>query len=382
MCGHVGTAGALTHKDEGLMKRLLIFDYFRGTDSTGVAAVRKNKEIHVAKIASHPVDLFDTKSYEKAMSGYASKVFIGHNRAATRGKVTAVNAHPFHYDGVVGAHNGTLTPASKLALEKATEEEFGTDSEAIFACISKFGIEETVKMLDGAWALVWYDQNDDTVNFLRNKERPFWLAYSEDNDQVFWTSEYKILDISIDMAPTEIKLSKCDKGYFYHTTEIDMWYRIPLDELSKKSKDRKMFKVKTLKGKEPAPVNKAAPFRQQGSVVTTIGGVPFTPTGQTTTPSKTFSEFSRKDGRFVFFEGSLVRPYNGLFSREEFEDIGKHGCSFCGSKLTFESFGTSVFIREGVILGPCCTNQEVNRVVVSNLADFLEEDEAPVYALG
>jgi hypothetical protein len=39
MCGHVGVAGDLALKDEALMKRLLIFDYLRGPDSTGLAAI-------------------------------------------------------------------------------------------------------------------------------------------------------------------------------------------------------------------------------------------------------------------------------------------------------------------------------------------------------
>src|SRR3546814_15939897 len=42
MCGHVGIAGKMELKDEALMRRLLVFDYFRGPDSTGFAALRKD----------------------------------------------------------------------------------------------------------------------------------------------------------------------------------------------------------------------------------------------------------------------------------------------------------------------------------------------------
>ena len=40
MCGLVGVAGDLEYKTESLF-RLLVFDYFRGTDSTGAAWLRR-----------------------------------------------------------------------------------------------------------------------------------------------------------------------------------------------------------------------------------------------------------------------------------------------------------------------------------------------------
>jgi glucosamine 6-phosphate synthetase-like amidotransferase/phosphosugar isomerase protein len=118
MCGLVGIAGKLTVKDEATMKRLFLLDFFRGPDSTGLAAVRGDGNIHVSKLASHPIDLFDSARFKTALSGYNSKIFLGHNRYATKGKVNANNAHPYHYGDIVGAHNGTLSISSWRALEK------------------------------------------------------------------------------------------------------------------------------------------------------------------------------------------------------------------------------------------------------------------------
>src|SRR3546814_12623264 len=62
--------------------------------------------------------LFPDTTLCRSLSGYNSKAFIGHNRAATLGKVNGLNAHPFRYDNIMGAHNGTLDTQSWLRLEE------------------------------------------------------------------------------------------------------------------------------------------------------------------------------------------------------------------------------------------------------------------------
>jgi len=99
---------------------MLLLDYLRGVDSTGLAAVRnKDSEVKVVKAAVNPIDLFGYKNFDMVLTGATSKVLIGHNRAATLGKVNNVNAHPFHCGAVVGAHNGTLDRPSWTRLEEA-----------------------------------------------------------------------------------------------------------------------------------------------------------------------------------------------------------------------------------------------------------------------
>ena len=95
MCGLVGVAGALEFKDESLFKRMLVFDYFRGTDSTGVAWLKNTGNSDIVKLPSHPLDLFGMKKFDSGLMGSNSIVFLGHNRAATMGKVNGINAHPF-----------------------------------------------------------------------------------------------------------------------------------------------------------------------------------------------------------------------------------------------------------------------------------------------
>lgn len=114
-----------------------------------------------------------------------NRALIGHNRSATVGKIVRKNAHPFEFDKVVGVHNGTLR--NKWVLEK--HGDYDTDSEALYANINHYGVEAAIEKLDGAYTLVWYDKEDTTINFLRNKERPLYVVFSKDKKLVFWASE-------------------------------------------------------------------------------------------------------------------------------------------------------------------------------------------------
>lgn len=369
MCGLVGVAGDLEFKDEGLMKRLFVLDYFRGTDSTGLASIDAKGKPTIVKMATHPINLFDSKAFCNALSGYYSKVFIGHNRAATLGAVNDLNAHPFQFGDIIGAHNGTLEKSSWADLELAAGTKTDVDSAAIFACINEIGIEDTIKLMEegrtaatGAWALVWYDMKDDTINFLRNEHRPLWWALNDDGDKVIWASEWEMIEAASRLTPGYDTMVD-NEGYGFYPFECDWWYKVPIPELKKKVdiKDFGKFKVKKLKGKEPAesPVTTMgrAPFRRDptGTSTTTYRG-PTTTTqsqGQSTTNSKTGS-----NRQVVHLLGATPQePFGGAISVEEFEQLARHGCSFCSASIDIEDEGTTVFLDDDVILcASCSTN--------------------------
>lgn len=358
MCGHVGITGDMELKDEATLKRMLVFDYFRGPDSTGLAAIRKNKEVKIAKIPSHPMDLFDSKKFVDALSAYNSVAFIGHNRFATKGKVNGLNAHPYEYGHIIGAHNGTLTVSSWKKLEEILGEETEVDSMAIFACIEKVGIEKTVSVLEGAWALVWADLEEGTINFLRNKERPLWNAWTEGCKRMLWASEYPILDNAVKLAPVAYTLYETKEGYTFWPFDEDYLYSYKFDDLMKGSEKPPCGKIKKIKGKGPTPV-------------TNYGGANgnFTVAGGTTTLTKkppTRSGLGDTAPKIFDLEGSALNPLGDFYNEKDFEIFKEYDCSYCAAEIDYSKPGITIWDDDVIVLCPACTgNGEHSRIYTS-----------------
>lgn len=199
MCGIVGCAGSIAGPGENAFKDMLLFDYLRGEDSTGVAFVTRDGEVDVVKGAVDPITLMDTGRFTDRMRK-KNVVLIGHNRAATTGKVVKRNAHPFEFDNLVGVHNGTLR--NKYHIPGNTQ--FDTDSEALYNYINEFGVEAAINIVKGAYALVWYDKKEDTICLLRNDERPLFLAQSKDRKQLYWASEAWMMVVATSRRKIEL----------------------------------------------------------------------------------------------------------------------------------------------------------------------------------
>lgn len=195
MCGLVGVAGYISQKEEAVFKRLLELDTIRGPHSTGVLALTSRGETEIVKKVGTPWDLYQYKQFDELMRNSLC-VLMGHNRYATKGKINSGNAHPFEHDHIIGAHNGTLRNQSLLLDHKY----FEVDSDNIFYSMSKVGVDDTVKVLSGAFALTWYDAELETMNFVRNEERPLFLCESEDKRTVFWASELWMLEVTLGLA--------------------------------------------------------------------------------------------------------------------------------------------------------------------------------------
>ena len=205
MCGHVGAAGTITAEHEKVVRSLLILDSMRGEDSTGLACIGTgvNNNI-IARSVGDPFELFRTQKYEKGMR-QNNRALIGHNRYATQGKVNVRNAHPFLIeDELIGAHNGTLR--NKWSLLNGNR--FDVDSEALYDHLYHKGLHDLLGVMNGAWALVWWDVRDGTLNFLRNEERPLYIATLKKEDVIFWASEKWMLDVSLSRSKLECEVTE------------------------------------------------------------------------------------------------------------------------------------------------------------------------------
>ena len=184
MCGIIGAAGKLTIKEEKMVKMMLKLDTVRGPHSTGLFGSTTGGTNDIFKKVGTPWDMEQYKQWG-GFWGKTYNVIIGHNRYATAGKINAINAHPFQVGSLYGVHNGTLDNQSLLDDSR----DFEVDSENIYHHMEKNGLADTVSKLDGAYALVWYDESDKTINFVRNDERTLYYCLSEDKKSIFWASE-------------------------------------------------------------------------------------------------------------------------------------------------------------------------------------------------
>jgi glucosamine 6-phosphate synthetase-like amidotransferase/phosphosugar isomerase protein len=200
MCGLVGMAGDLSFDLRKVMKELLFFNTLRGKDSTGVAAVARDRSVTIKKLTVPGYEYIEYPFVDNMMKS-TDQIWIGHNRFKTMGDVSRFNAHPFEVldeeDKItlVGAHNGTLN--NKFDIETDLKEKFGTDSEALFNLLVE---EETYKKaigkLKGAWSLVWWDAPENTIFFCRNKERPLFYAFTKDRKVIIWASEAWMIQLA------------------------------------------------------------------------------------------------------------------------------------------------------------------------------------------
>ena len=194
MCGIVGIINFekafVTRKDSGTwLTQALIADTVRGAHSTGVFFDTDNG-IDLYKKAIPGWDFVDSSWWDKFISDIDEHEFIiGHNRYATQGKITSQNAHPFQHGPITLVHNGTLY--HHHALPGGTN--FNVDSEAVCHALGEKPAKEVLESLLGAFALVWHDARDGTINMIRNDERPLYIARETENNGLLIASEAPML---------------------------------------------------------------------------------------------------------------------------------------------------------------------------------------------
>lgn len=213
MCGLVGFAGKKGNVKD-IISFLLVLDSTRGTDGTGLY-MTNFKEEELVKSPEDCYQLINNRRYSVVSNKF--NLFIGHNRASTRGTNSTSNSHPFRFTKIVGAHNGTLRNTYNLENHSL----FEVDSQLLYYMINKEGVRNAIPKIEGAWSLVWYNKEEQSLNFLRNKERP--LTYAFDNDgNLYWASEEWMLEATF--KKFDIKYNKIK------STEEDILYSFMFDK--------------------------------------------------------------------------------------------------------------------------------------------------------
>lgn len=353
MCGIVGMAGGLTYSDEQRFKLMLLLDYFRGQDSTGVAVLRNDgKTVETLKVADDPIILMQHTNFETVLDATKSTIFLGHNRASTIGASTRANAHPFTHGTITGVHNGTLTKACKDALSVRVGEEFGTDSETVFAHINMYGIEDTVSRMVGAWALVFIDTADNTLNMIRNNERPLFICSKETSRGTVlqWASEYEMIASARMMTADTAPLAEDDEGFAYFPLPTDILHTWKMSDLLAKE-GRPTCKAVKGAGGTPPKVTYTAPASVGFTANNNGSTYQSPPPAIITEPSITVTVIEDAED-----------PFNGLLTENQWDYIASYGCSYCGASVHPSDTGLTVFTVEQIVLCPNCSDSKVTTV--------------------
>ena len=226
------------------LRQALIIDTLRGEDSTGMFFVphttREGEVADWVKKVGDGYSFVEDELYAERMRKLADyKYLVGHNRAATQGAVNVENAHPFQEGPITLVHNGTLRddtamPHSMDKLKVTVDSHAVCHNLALHDNTVK-GVSDVVSNIDGAFALIWHDARDDSLNIVRNNERPLHFMQHRYHKTLFFASEAEMLAllakrIKIDVYedahyPTEGQYLKFKGGNILNpeTHTIDMY---------------------------------------------------------------------------------------------------------------------------------------------------------------
>jgi glucosamine--fructose-6-phosphate aminotransferase (isomerizing) len=188
MCGIFGCILRTGDAAPAIHKGLKKLEY-RGYDSVGIATIQEN-QMYIKKDYGKIDDVHDTHN----LDDLPGRLGIGHTRWATHGAPYQVNAHP-HTDcnnQIAVVHNGIIENFAELKTEL---EESGhtfrskTDTEVIPHLIEQKlkgglslvdAVRETVKRLDGSYALCVISVKEPDKIVCARQESPLVFGVAED----------------------------------------------------------------------------------------------------------------------------------------------------------------------------------------------------------
>jgi len=215
MCGIVGVLGG--HEVAPLLVEALKRLEYRGYDSAGIATVN-NGQLDRRRAVGKLVNLSDLLVHEPL----PGKAGIGHTRWATHGAATVVNAHPHRSGPVAVVHNGIIENFRELRAELAEAGlafETETDTETV-ALLVRFHMDrglpprdaarETLKRLDGAFALLFLFDGEEDLMIAARKGSP--LAIGHGDGEMYVGSD------AIALAPMTDRITYLEEGDYAFVT--------------------------------------------------------------------------------------------------------------------------------------------------------------------
>jgi hypothetical protein len=169
-----------------------VANMLRGVHSSGMFAIPEKHEVQVpvVKRSYNGMEFLGVHDTKELLNAYADmRGYVAHLRWATKGNVHRDNAHPFQHGPITMVHNGTLSNEKELG-----DWKFDTDSEYIAKSLAERpDPRDTIKLLDGAFALVWHDARTDKMYMTRNKDRELGYAYVKGKNAFMFASEWPMM---------------------------------------------------------------------------------------------------------------------------------------------------------------------------------------------
>jgi len=195
MCGLYGIySSVLSQIEKEDAVNLGWLNMTRGRDSTGIMVGYREEGRQMIDSCKRTTDastFFAEKAVKELFDSRQVFFIAGHNRAATIGDINYNNAQPIREGNIIGQHNGT---ASSLA--KQADKENVSDTRLLLRMINELGIEGAIKELTwgDAFALVYADVADNTLNIIKNGLRPLSVMFGVSKTTFWWSSESRALD--------------------------------------------------------------------------------------------------------------------------------------------------------------------------------------------
>ncbi|MGJ0356489.1 glutamine--fructose-6-phosphate transaminase (isomerizing) [Aliarcobacter cryaerophilus] len=235
MCGIVGYIGKYD-TTKILLDGLKELEY-RGYDSAGIAVLHGN-EIDVFKAVGKLVNL-EEKVNQNNKDRY--NLGIGHTRWATHGKPTEVNAHPHLGEYSYVVHNGIIENYKELKDELTSlGHNFvsQTDTEVIVHLFehynnklndAKKAFQETIKRLEGAYAILLITKKDPEKIFFYKLGSPMIVGHGIEKDEVlFASSDSALIGLANDVVHLDDKIGGVASrdGIEFFSKNI-VWSKLP-----------------------------------------------------------------------------------------------------------------------------------------------------------
>jgi hypothetical protein len=220
------------NKVRDFMEQALFVNTLRGNDSAGLFSINKEGgSLYFKKPFAGP-DLLELPGAELVLNFDNPRFMVGHNRASTRGSAHSVHhAHPISHEHIILVQNGTLT--TTYGLVESGGGGFVHDTTAIAEAMVKRGEKATLELLEGSYALIWYNFKTNSLNFARNTERPLWLGQIKGDKGWLIASEDGMISWLAQRNSIDLKgISMLKEG---------LWMSVPLDP--KKTPVREKFKI-------------------------------------------------------------------------------------------------------------------------------------------